>query len=483
MLHTYTGRGVLTRLACQCRIVGLTRFSVSLIGVAASTTALGQCYSQELLPPTVDYDGRFGTAMVASDRHVLIGEFRARIPCGVGPTETCNSGKVTAWAFDVALGQWVVVQEVHPVVPTPLQGFGNSLALDGNRLIVGAFGASEVGGRTGAAYVLDVADERWTQTGVITPPMPVFSGGFGSLVAIEGSWAVVRQSFRLFVFEEVDGQWQERETIVAPDRDIGGGETFGTSIALVDGWLFVGAYRDRLLGNLVGSVYVFRREGDGFEFVQKIYPPDPQTLPEFGIAVASDGRTLLVGGSGAERTFTRQGAVYEYLWSGSKWEFVGDFVHDDPRASDGFGSKLALEGDRVVVGMVSRSGPTTSGWASAFERNEHGTWGRMSDLRPLVGPTGAYGSSVALRDRWMFVAAPSQRTTGIETGAVHVFDVMREHCNCPVDLDGDGETTVFDFLEFLNLFQAGDLRADFDGDGRLTVIDFLVFQSDFVRGC
>ena len=54
---------------------------------------------------------------------------------------------------------------------------------------------------------------------------------------------------------------------------------------------------------------------------------------------------------------------------------------------------------------------------------------------------------------------------------------------CKVDLDGDGELTIFDFLEFQSLFDAGDPLADLDGDGSLTIFDFLVFQSDFAVGC
>lgn len=54
---------------------------------------------------------------------------------------------------------------------------------------------------------------------------------------------------------------------------------------------------------------------------------------------------------------------------------------------------------------------------------------------------------------------------------------------CATDLDGDGLLTVFDFLEFSNLFDAGDLRADFDGDGVLTLFDFLEFQNRFMLGC
>jgi len=54
---------------------------------------------------------------------------------------------------------------------------------------------------------------------------------------------------------------------------------------------------------------------------------------------------------------------------------------------------------------------------------------------------------------------------------------------CEADLDGDGVLTLFDFLEFQNLFDAGDPIADFDGDGSLTLFDFLAFQNAFDAGC
>ncbi|MFI4917812.1 MAG: GC-type dockerin domain-anchored protein [Phycisphaerales bacterium JB060] len=54
---------------------------------------------------------------------------------------------------------------------------------------------------------------------------------------------------------------------------------------------------------------------------------------------------------------------------------------------------------------------------------------------------------------------------------------------CRPDLDGDGQLTIFDFLAFQNLFDAGDLQADFDGDRDLTIFDFLAFQNEFDTGC
>ncbi|MFI4882538.1 MAG: DM13 domain-containing protein [Phycisphaerales bacterium JB064] len=54
---------------------------------------------------------------------------------------------------------------------------------------------------------------------------------------------------------------------------------------------------------------------------------------------------------------------------------------------------------------------------------------------------------------------------------------------CRVDMDGDGELTIFDFLAFQNAFDAGEDMADFDGDGELTIFDFLAFQNEFDAGC
>ncbi|NRA57731.1 MAG: hypothetical protein HRU13_06395 [Phycisphaerales bacterium] len=65
--------------------------------------------------------------------------------------------------------------------------------------------------------------------------------------------------------------------------------------------------------------------------------------------------------------------------------------------------------------------------------------------------------------------------------AFELFGVVA--LECAADLDEDGRLTVFDFLMFQNLFDAGDPIADFDGDGRFTLFDFLAFQTAFDTGC
>ena len=54
---------------------------------------------------------------------------------------------------------------------------------------------------------------------------------------------------------------------------------------------------------------------------------------------------------------------------------------------------------------------------------------------------------------------------------------------CDADLDGDGDLTLFDFLKFVNLFNAQDPQADWDGNGAFELFDFLAYVNDFNAGC
>lgn len=68
-----------------------------------------------------------------------------------------------------------------------------------------------------------------------------------------------------------------------------------------------------------------------------------------------------------------------------------------------------------------------------------------------------------------------------ETPDIDAVSVVRAACEA--DVDGNGELDVFDFLEFQNLFSAGDGRADCDENGKLDIFDFLCFINLYAGGC
>ncbi len=102
------------------------------------------------------------------------------------------------------------------------------------------------------------------------------------------------------------------------------------------------------------------------------------------------------------------------------------------------------------------------------------TGGSQGDWRPFVFVFEGNAGATCIQ----FLSDSPERCGGI----VDAVSVQGPDGTCEGDIDGDGELTLFDFLEFSNLFDAGDLKADFDCDGMLTLFDFLEFSNAFDAG-
>ncbi|MEQ8845575.1 MAG: GC-type dockerin domain-anchored protein [Phycisphaerales bacterium] len=137
---------------------------------------------------------------------------------------------------------------------------------------------------------------------------------------------------------------------------------------------------------------------------------------------------------------------------------------DARRTSTGF-NQIVIElfdGDSLLTTIEAGLDLTTTFAEQFYFINE---LNGVADARIVVTLNGATSSSGNVRtDNWYI--------SGDRVGT-----------GCRADLDGDGELTLFDFLQFQNLFDSGDLAADFDGDGELTLFDFLAFQNEFDAGC
>jgi hypothetical protein len=96
-----------------------------------------------------------------------------------------------------------------------------------------------------------------------------------------------------------------------------------------------------------GAAYVAVRDASGNWVRQAYLKPDvAEENARFGNAVAIDGDTIAVAAPGADEGY---GAVFVFIRQGSKW-YRADKLTELPRAKDsGFGTKVAVETDRVVV--------------------------------------------------------------------------------------------------------------------------------------
>jgi len=185
-----------------------------------------------------------------------------------------------------------------------------------------------------------------------------------------------------------------------------------------------------------------------------------------------------VGASSADRTIENQGVAYQYRFDGSQWQRHQEVRSSQPGRNWAFGSNIAFDGQKLLV--AERGGLAVH----VFERSLAGPWTHAARLRAETpGAPVQFGFALALQGTDLLVGAPDEVDFGgwPPYGAAYLFDLACD--DCTPDLDADGALTVFDYLTFLNLFDAGSSEADFDGDGELTVLDFLAYQTAFDAGC
>src|SRR5262249_18686963 len=138
--------------------------------------------------------------------------------------------------------------------PAVGDGFGFSVAISGNTIVVGASGTGAGPAKPGTAYVFDAHTGTLLQT--LANPTPVNGEQFGSAVAIDGDTVVVGSSNALvsgtpageaYIFSAQTGELAATLTNPAP---VSFGN-FGSSVSVSDGRVLVGAPGSSFFGTNV----------------------------------------------------------------------------------------------------------------------------------------------------------------------------------------------------------------------------------------
>jgi len=250
---------------------------------------------------------------------------------------TVTSAPVPSTVAPVAeTGPPWVETELRPSDADPAGGldgnwFGLSVAVDGDRIVIGSPTKHEGMMYAGAVYVYEPnGDGGWAETKLVASDGAIGAGQLGMSVAVDGDVVVAGRPFEL-------------------DPDGGPPETTGSR----------------------GAVHVFEWDGDDGWAETKLTASDAADLDQFGSSVAVSGDRIVVGAGGDDE---RSGALYVFERGGQ-----GDWVETKLTASDrapseyfGYwastfsGVPVAIEGDRIAVG--SRSA------VYVFESDGSGGW-------------------------------------------------------------------------------------------------------------
>jgi len=253
----------------------------------------------------------------------------------------------------------------------------------------------------------------------------------------------------------------------------GGGDEFGTSIAVSGQTILVGAEWEDSSATSVdndgsddsamnaGAAYLFGRDPDGGWSPQAyLKATNTEDGDRFGHAVALSGDRAAVGafsedsaasgvnGDQTDNSLDSAGAVYVYARDGiGQWAPEAYLKASNPDESDRFGAELALSGDTLVVGSggedsasagiggdQSDNSMSGSGAVYVFVRDGSGTWSQQAYIKASnPDESDSFGSAVAIDGDTLVVGAKFEdsNATGIDgdqsnntagnAGAAYVF--------------------------------------------------------------
>ncbi len=253
---------------------------------------------------------RYGAAIAIDGDHALVGAERVDL---VGQ----DSGAV--YPLRRIAGTWQTFDRIVPADAATGQRFGNQIDLSGANAVISAWGDGEAALYAGAAYVFSFDAGGWQQRGKLMASDAVVEDGFGNAVAIDGERVLVGAEYRyegapdvgaVYAFRNLAGAWVETGKLLASDG--GDGDRFGYTVALHGDHALIGSNETQGPPNDSGAAYVFHRRDDAWSEVQRLTPTPPAELDAFGSAVALTPDHAFVGAYGATALGAAVGAVHAF---------------------------------------------------------------------------------------------------------------------------------------------------------------------------
>jgi len=274
----------------------------------------------------------FGWALDLDGSRAVIGAYRIGAPLGTGGV----------YVFDKRPSGWV--ESAKLVSSNPGGEIGFAVALDGDRFVVSSRGIS-------TSWVFEFNGTAWNQVAELT-------GHFGQSLALEGDTLLVGDfenndlldlSGAVQVYDRIGGVWTEGQTLYAPaPRTILG--HFGDSIALEGERLVVGAPGFERAGVAVGMAFVFERQGGVWTLTATLRPDEASEHGVFGTAVALAGDRILVGASSADGVAPGTGAAFLFERIGGVWTQTARLDAVEGVTGQSLGYAVGFAGDTLLAG-------------------------------------------------------------------------------------------------------------------------------------
>ena len=456
-------------------------FAAGLAGVVTPTSGQVIDEEQKLLASDGGVADWFGKSVSVSGKTAVV---------GASGTDENGPESGSAYVFEKAGDVWVQQAKLLSSDGVSNDQFGYAVAVSGETTVVGAYWDEDLGFGSGSVYVFEKVGGIWVQQAKLLAADGVEHALFGWAVFVKDNTIVIGapkdgstddRPGAAYVFEKTGDTWVQQAKLLAADGEAN--DKFGYAVSVSGNTVVVGARWDDDLGTNSGSAYVFEKAGGVWTQQAKLLAADGAAEDMFGIAVAVDGETVVVGAAYDDDLTTNSGSVYIFEKTGDTWTQQVKLHASDPSSSAFFGWSVAMDSGTVVVGArwADNDVGDKSGAAYVFAKTE-GLWAQQAKLLSSDGVSNdRFGYAVAVSGETTVVGAYWDEDFGFGSGSAYVFDIGG--IGCPADLNGDGVVDTRDFIDFLSAWAESDPLADWNEDGTIDTRDFIAFLSDWSAGC
>jgi len=339
--------------------------------------------------------------------------------------DDAESGSV--YAFIRSSTVWFYQAKLIPAGVTVNDNFGGSVALEGNTALIGADGDD---GTLGAAYIFERSGNVWTKQAYLFANDSAIGDFFGASVALDGDTALIgawgdndkgNLSGSAYIFVKPGGGWIQTgffdAKLIAADGDPG--DNFGVSVALDGGSALIGAKWDSDNGTNSGSAYIFVGSGGSWAQQTKLTGTGGEHL---GASVALDGDTALIGADGNKDNGFESGSAYTFVRSGTVWTQQAKLIATDGASNDEFGYSVALSGDTALIGAEGDDDNGSFTGSAYIFVHSGTTWMQQAKLTAADGvASDVFGRYVALSGDTALIGAIGDDDNGSNSGSAYIF--------------------------------------------------------------
>jgi len=272
-----------------------------------------------------------------------------------------GAGDGAAYVYDWDGSTYVFVTKLLPGVGGT--DFGRVVAVQGDRLLVGAPLDDTAGFNVGSVYSYRQAGGAWNFQGIVAPVLDgALADGFGSAVEMDGDVAVVGSpghgaSGAVYILTKTAASWVI-DTKLEP-LDLPGSVGFGTAVAIEGDLVVAGTPYDHTEEVTAGAAYVFQRSGVFWSFFDKL--TDPNSLDRdylgYSVDIAPDGRVFL-GAPGSELgTGMGIGRAVCFIPGPTRYARGPAYASPSPQPSEFVGRSVAFDGLSALAGATGSALP------------------------------------------------------------------------------------------------------------------------------